>query len=431
LLINYHRLIAIVGALFTKISPNRRPFSLTDPSISYPYKEKETISTATLVIVSLIVPAVIILVVSLLFVPGPTLGRGTPKSLIWRRKLWEWNTGWMGLALACAGVFLITDGMKGLLGKPRPDLLSRCNPDLANAQKYAVGGYGSSLNEGIFLVSWHICRQTNMSILNDGFYSFPSGHSTCRSSCMFQLSFSMLILSTSVSWAGLTYLTLFLCSKFAIAVPFLAPRAFHPDNATSSFLGRTGHRRAEYSSSSQSKDIALSNLGGPPHSPEGQSPSASTTVQLRNQAAAPPTYLLVIAFIPIGAAIYISTTRYSDFRHHGWDIIFGSLMGFALGWFSFRWYHLPVRQGAGWSWGARSRDRAFAVPVGVHGYVGYEGWEKAQASDDTDIESGQVVRPVVHSEGVTGAGGLNGGGLNGGGQTQYYQPQHDAVGRRV
>ncbi len=76
------------------------------------------------------------------------------------------------------------------------------------------------------------------------------------------------------------------------------------------------------------------------------------------------------------------------------------------------------------------------MPVGVHGYVGYEGWEKAQASDDTDIESGQVVRPVVHSEGVTGAGGLNGGGLNGGGlngggQTQYYQPQHDAVGRRV
>lgn len=187
LLIELHRLIAIVGALFTKITPNRRPFSPVDASISYPYRVKETISTTVLVIVSLVVPAVIIFFVSLLFVPGPTLGRGTPKSLIWRRKLWEWNTGWMGLALALASAFLITDGMKTLLGKPRPDLLSRCNPDLANIQKYAVGGYGKEVTEGILLVSWHICRQTNMSILNDGFYAFPSGHSTCESSVMFQV----------------------------------------------------------------------------------------------------------------------------------------------------------------------------------------------------------------------------------------------------
>lgn len=66
------------------------------------------------------------------------------------------------------------------------------------------------------------------------------------------------------------------------------------------------------------------------------------------------------------------------------------------------------------------------MPVGVHGYVGYEGWEKAKGSDDTDIESGRVVHPVVHSEGVAGAGALNGAG-----QTQYYQPQHEAVGHRV
>ena len=177
-----HRVIAVVGALFTLITPNRRPFSPVDASISFPYREKETISTIVLVIVSLVVPAVVIFVVSLLFVPGPTLGKGTPKSLIWRRKLWEWNTGWMGLALACAGAFLLTDGMKATFGKPRPDLLSRCNPDLGNIQKYAVGGYGDQINEGILLVSWHICRQTDMKILDDGFYSFPSGHSSCKAS---------------------------------------------------------------------------------------------------------------------------------------------------------------------------------------------------------------------------------------------------------
>ena len=164
-------------------------------------------------------------------------------------------------------------------------------------------------------------------------------------------------------------------------------------------------------------------MGGSSDTTGQHGPSLSTTVQLRNQAAAPPTYLLVIAFIPIGAAIYISSTRYSDFRHHGFDIIFGSLMGFALAWFTFRWYHLPIRQGAVWSWGARSRDRAFAVPVGVHGYVGYEGGESATASNDTDLEGGRA----VNSQGVTGAGALNRTVLNGTGQTQYYQPQHEAV----
>ncbi|KAI9876621.1 MAG: hypothetical protein M1830_006085 [Pleopsidium flavum] len=396
-------LIAVVGALFTKIPPNRRPFSPVDANISFPYKLHETISTSTLLLVSLVAPGIIIFLVCLLFVPGPTLGgKGAPKSLIWRRKLWEWNTGWMGLGLALASAFLLTDGMKYLFGKPRPDLLSRCNPDLKNIQNYAVGGYGDQINEGILLVSWHICRQTDMSILNDGFASFPSGHS-------------------SFSWAGLIYLTLFLCSKFAIAIPFLAPRSFSTDTA-SAFTGRGGHRREEYSSHSQSKDIPLSNLGGPPNSPEQMSQSSVSNVPLRNQAAAPPTYLLVIAFIPIAAAIYISSTRYSDFRHHGFDIIFGSLMGFALAWFSFRWFHLPIRQGAGWSWGARSRDRAFAVPVGVQGYVGYEGWEKAMPSYNADLESGQA----MNSERVTGAGGLNG--VE---QTRFHETQREGLANRL
>lgn len=217
-------------------------------------------------------------------------------------------------------------------------------------------------------------------------------------------------------------MTLFLCSKFAIAVPFLAPRSASTVSTASAFSGRAGHRREEYSSHSQSKDIPLSNLGGPPHSPEQSSQSSSSSIPLRNQAAAPPAYLLVIAFIPIAAAIYISSTRYSDFRHHGFDIIFGSLMGFALAWFSFRWYHLPIRQGAGWSWGARSRDRAFAVPVGIHGYVGYEGWENAKASYNPDLESGQA----LNSERVTGAGGLNG--VE---QTGFHDSQRESLGNRV
>ena len=90
----------------------------------------------------------------------------------------------MGLALSCAMAFMLTDGMKGLFGKPRPDLLARCVPDVANLQKYIVGGFGSLVPDGQQLVSWQICQQTDMSILNDGFAAFPSGHSSCTCLCL-------------------------------------------------------------------------------------------------------------------------------------------------------------------------------------------------------------------------------------------------------
>lgn len=45
-----------------------------------------------MVVVGLIAPAAIIFFVCLIFVPGPTADPSTPKSLIWRRKFWEWNS---------------------------------------------------------------------------------------------------------------------------------------------------------------------------------------------------------------------------------------------------------------------------------------------------------------------------------------------------
>jgi membrane-associated phospholipid phosphatase len=122
----------------------------------------------------------------MVFVPGPTASRGTPKALIWRRKLWEWNIGWMGLALSLATAFMITQGMKLMFGKPRPDLLSRCNPDLERINEFLVTpvlkGVVSSPNW--VMVTSGICRNPDRSRggeLMDGFKSFPSGHSSCTS----------------------------------------------------------------------------------------------------------------------------------------------------------------------------------------------------------------------------------------------------------
>ena len=174
--------IAAIAGGWEYVEPFRRPFSPVDLSISYPYQTSEMIPTWLLVVVSLIAPAAIVMIVCLVWVPGPTAERGTPKSLIWRRKLWEWNTGWMGLALSLATAFLITQGMKNLFGKPRPDLLSRCQPDLENIQDYVVNTVGEIFNPAWVLVSADICKNPDKDLLKDGFKSFPSGHSSCKPS---------------------------------------------------------------------------------------------------------------------------------------------------------------------------------------------------------------------------------------------------------
>lgn len=169
------------------------------------------------------------------------------------------------------------------------------------------------------------------------------------------------------------YLSLFVCAKFAITIPYLhagshSPLAFakpRPEEAT-----RTGSSRStlEHSTLSESR-------------------------VLRSEAAAPPLYLLALALIPVAAATYIVSTRYTDYRHHGFDLIFGSLIGFTTSWVSFRWYHAPLRRGAGWSWGPRSKDKAWAVGLGVQGYAGDAEWKKS-----TDPETGLIVGPQSETE---------------------------------
>jgi membrane-associated phospholipid phosphatase len=74
---------------------------------------------------------------------------------------------------------MITEGMKNLFGKPRPDLLSRCNPDIASVGADRLSSDGMDFSPLWVLVSSDICRQPNKDTLDDGFRSFPSGHSSC------------------------------------------------------------------------------------------------------------------------------------------------------------------------------------------------------------------------------------------------------------
>ena len=114
-------------------------------------------------------------------------------------------------------------------------------------------------------------------------------------------------------------------------------------------------------------------------------PSGSDSSRaLRDEAAAPPTYLLALPLIPLCAATYIATTRFSDFRHHPFDILFGAVLGIVVSWASFRMYQLPVRRGDGWAWRSRSASKAFGVSIGASGYVE----DRPQSKKSDDIESG-------------------------------------------
>lgn len=292
-----------------------------------------------------IIPILVILVVTIIFVPGATVPRGTPKTLVWKRKLWELHVGWLGLALSLVLAWFFTQGMKNMFGKPRPDLLARCEPDIDGAADFVIGGFAGENVLGR-LYSADICQSNDKEKLDDGFRSYPSGHASSAA-------------------AGLVYLSLFLASKFAVTIPFAPSGSTSTTAAYSAFPSRDPESRAPL----QPDDDLDEQSTASPIKTRNAAHNASIQ-SVRRQAAAPPLYLLAMTLIPFGASVFVAASRWWDFRHHGFDILFGWLMGFATAVYSFRYYHLSIQEGAGWAWGPRSQDRAFWAGVGRVGYAG-------------------------------------------------------------
>ncbi|RGP81143.1 pap2 domain containing [Fusarium longipes] len=304
----------------------------------------DTIPIVTAAILSLVVPAAIIAGVVLVFVPGGTVPRNTHWTMIWKRKLWELHVGLLGLALSFVSTFFFVQCMKNLLGKPRPNMLSRCDPDYKNAMKYLVSGHANDLADGR-LYSAGICQQQDSAKLDEGFRSFPSGHS-------------------SISAAGLVYLTLFLAAKLSVTIPFIPSGIRYKHDAFPS-------RSVEHGSSTISSD----------RTDERRKTEIRSQ---RRQGAGAPLYLLVLVIVPFALAVYINCSRWFDYEHDGFDIIFAFLMGTVAAYYSFRFYHLPIARGAGWAWRPRTRDRAFWTGVGNLGYVGDAGENEHAFTAPTD-----------------------------------------------
>jgi len=122
--------------------------------------------------------------------------------------------------------------MKVTVGRLRHDLIARCLPS------------PGSRNDPLFgLVIADICTQTDISILKDGFRSFPSGHASCESTLPVPFVTSVLMFgSASVSFAGLGFLSFYLAGKIHLFVRLSTSSLHSLYQVYLSLVGRTRPR---------------------------------------------------------------------------------------------------------------------------------------------------------------------------------------------
>lgn len=103
-----------------------------------------------------------------------------------------------------------------------------------------------------------------------------------------------------VAFAGLTYATIFLAS-FVFSMTLPLARKIRPFG---------------------------------PSSPSSSSRAAAPAAQPKF----PQMLAFAIVSIPMWLAIYIASTRWSDYRHHGFDVLFGSFEGIVCALIGWSWY---------------------------------------------------------------------------------------------
>ncbi|PLW39985.1 hypothetical protein PCASD_06804 [Puccinia coronata f. sp. avenae] len=163
-------LMALLFGLLDRVHGHHREFDLNDATIQFSYATTERIPVPLLAVLSVLIPAVLIILFSQLVL----------------RSGWDTHIGLLGLTLSLSLSLVVTTVVKITVGRPRPDMLSRCIPALS-AENAGAPSYGLSNSS--------ICTAPSDSRkFQDGFRSFPSGHS-------------------STAWAGLAFLSLYLAGK--------------------------------------------------------------------------------------------------------------------------------------------------------------------------------------------------------------------------
>ena len=177
-----HSVATAVALALSSVNPDYHHFSLLDLSISYPHREKAKVGLGLFVFLAIVLPIVTIVFVSIY---DPRRSTHPDNRKHWRRSLWHINAGLLGLGVSLATSTIVFTGVKSLSGKPRPDFLARCDPDLKQITAHTVGGYGQTVSNLWVVVEGGVCKQLDKNFLNDGFRSFPSGYATSEA-CWFE-----------------------------------------------------------------------------------------------------------------------------------------------------------------------------------------------------------------------------------------------------
>lgn len=149
-------LIILAGYMEKIATPAKRPFSLQDSTISYPFTESERYPENWLFILCIIGP---LLVTSSLIFTDEIKGKF--------HRFYK-TTTCLTFSIALTG--FLTAFLKIRFAKLRPDFLARCGVDM---EKVAMSGTSVLLHEEI------VCSAPyGANILADGYKSCPSGHSS-------------------------------------------------------------------------------------------------------------------------------------------------------------------------------------------------------------------------------------------------------------
>lgn len=167
-------------------TPFHRMFYINDLRISFPHAEHERVTVSTssasisVPIVSSFSPIPAMNFVYSLFIPlGVLIAYNIVCSSTPARHEATYLPFLISITMAC----FVTDIIKNAVGRPRPDLLARCQP-AKSAQPNT-------------LVTIAVCTAPSTRSLEDGFRSFPSGHS-------------------SFAFAGLGFTALFLAGQLQV-----------------------------------------------------------------------------------------------------------------------------------------------------------------------------------------------------------------------
>ncbi|CAI5760815.1 unnamed protein product [Candida verbasci] len=136
------------------LPPNYHEFSLYDIRIRYTFFNQVTIPVGLLVLISGVLPVLQFVLFAFII----------PASLT--RRLWDLFAGCLCLLGAQATQLMTVVLLKNITGLPRPDMIERCEPFFTDVIPLTQ------------LSTVEVCTQENWNLVQEGFRTFPSGHSS-------------------------------------------------------------------------------------------------------------------------------------------------------------------------------------------------------------------------------------------------------------